>query len=59
MRFLNGVVLQAYSMAALSLTLYCKQTDKKLTPPSQLSAAINFAQMHGNCNCVDFNMRVV
>ena len=26
-RFLDGVVLMACSMAALSLTLYCKQTD--------------------------------
>ena len=49
MRFLDGVVLVACSMAALSLTLYCKQTDQKLTPPSQLSAVINFAQMRGNC----------
>ena len=31
-RFLDGVVLMACSMAALSLTLYCKQTDQKLTP---------------------------
>ena len=59
MRFLDGIVLIACSMAALSLTLYCKQTDQKLTPLSQLSAVINFAQMRGNCNCVDFNMRDV
>ena len=58
-RFLDGVELIACSMAALSLTLYCKQTDQKLTPLSQLSAVINFAQMRGNCNCVDFNMRDV
>ena len=58
-RFLDGIVLIACSMAALSLTLYCKQTDQKLSPPSQLSAVINFAQMRGNCNCVDFNMRDV
>ena len=29
-RFLDGVVLVACSMAALSLTLYCKQSDQKL-----------------------------
>ena len=43
-RFLDGVVLVACSMAALSLTLYCKQTDQKLTPLSQLSAVIKFAR---------------
>ena len=43
MRFLDSIVLEACSMAALSLTLYCKQTDQKLTPPSQLSAVINCA----------------
>ena len=35
-RFLDGVELMACSMAALSLTLYCKQTNQKLSPPSQL-----------------------
>ena len=58
-RFLDGIVLMACSMAALSLTLYCKQTNQKLSPPSQLSAVINFAQIRGNCNGVDFNMRDV